>query len=204
MGIRDYPAAPRSPWQNGHAERLISSIRRGMPRSHRRLRRNPSAPDSCDLHRLLQRTPNASVLGQGFSDPSAYSTAGSACRAAHPWRTSSSILSDIVSGRHRYFEDCNEAGLNQRARVGASPRTRSTRRRRCGSGKCPSRRWRPDGSLRRRADGHRSSALRGTEVRVLCPNLHIDTLKPVSRYFRCYCHPAIRHAGPEMFFWSAV
>ncbi len=51
-------------------------------------------------HRLLQRTPNASVLGQGFSDPSAYSTARSACRAAHPLRTSSSILSDIVSGRH--------------------------------------------------------------------------------------------------------
>jgi transposase InsO family protein len=28
MGIRDHPTAPRSPWQNGHAERLISSIRR--------------------------------------------------------------------------------------------------------------------------------------------------------------------------------
>jgi Integrase core domain len=27
-GIRDHPTAPRSPWQNGHAERLISSIRR--------------------------------------------------------------------------------------------------------------------------------------------------------------------------------
>src|SRR5689334_22447614 len=28
MGIRDRPTAPRSPWQNGHAERLIGSIRR--------------------------------------------------------------------------------------------------------------------------------------------------------------------------------
>jgi transposase InsO family protein len=28
MGIRDHPIAPRSPWQNGHAERLIDSIRR--------------------------------------------------------------------------------------------------------------------------------------------------------------------------------
>jgi transposase InsO family protein len=28
MGIRDRPAAPRSPWQNGHVERLIGSIRR--------------------------------------------------------------------------------------------------------------------------------------------------------------------------------
>ena len=28
MGIRDHPTALRSPWQNGHAERLIGSIRR--------------------------------------------------------------------------------------------------------------------------------------------------------------------------------
>jgi len=28
MGIWDHPIAPRSPWQNGHAERLIGSIRR--------------------------------------------------------------------------------------------------------------------------------------------------------------------------------
>ncbi|HEY1472463.1 MAG TPA: integrase core domain-containing protein [Pseudolabrys sp.] len=27
-GIRDWPTAPRSPWQNGYCERLISSIRR--------------------------------------------------------------------------------------------------------------------------------------------------------------------------------
>jgi transposase InsO family protein len=27
MGIRDRPTAPRSPWQNGHVERLIGSIR---------------------------------------------------------------------------------------------------------------------------------------------------------------------------------
>jgi transposase InsO family protein len=28
IGIRDRPTAPRSPWQNGHLERLIGSIRR--------------------------------------------------------------------------------------------------------------------------------------------------------------------------------
>jgi hypothetical protein len=28
MGIRDRPTASRSPWQNGHSERLIGSIRR--------------------------------------------------------------------------------------------------------------------------------------------------------------------------------
>jgi transposase InsO family protein len=27
MGIRDRPSAARSPWQNGHVERLIGSIR---------------------------------------------------------------------------------------------------------------------------------------------------------------------------------
>ena len=28
LGIRDRPTAPRSPWQNAYAERLIGSIRR--------------------------------------------------------------------------------------------------------------------------------------------------------------------------------
>src|SRR5258707_5728206 len=28
MGIRDHPTAAQSPWKNGHAERLIGSIRR--------------------------------------------------------------------------------------------------------------------------------------------------------------------------------
>ena len=28
MGIRDRPITPRSPWQNGHVERLIGWIRR--------------------------------------------------------------------------------------------------------------------------------------------------------------------------------
>src|SRR5215217_6640095 len=83
MGIRDHPIAPRSPWQNGHAEvdRLDPP---GMPRSHRRLRRGPSAPDPCGLHRLLQRTANASVSGQGFAGPSAGPTVWSARCSADP------------------------------------------------------------------------------------------------------------------------
>jgi transposase InsO family protein len=31
MGIRDRPTSPRSPWQNGHIERLVGSIRRECP-----------------------------------------------------------------------------------------------------------------------------------------------------------------------------
>jgi len=30
MGIRDRPVAPGSPWQNGCAERLIGTLRRGL------------------------------------------------------------------------------------------------------------------------------------------------------------------------------
>src|SRR3981189_1452444 len=37
-GIRDHPTAPRSPWQNGHAERLIGSIRRECLDQNMRLR----------------------------------------------------------------------------------------------------------------------------------------------------------------------
>jgi transposase InsO family protein len=48
MGIRDHPIAPRSPWQNGYAERLIGSIRREcldhvVVRSEEHLRRILSA-----------------------------------------------------------------------------------------------------------------------------------------------------------------
>jgi transposase InsO family protein len=38
MGIRDKPIAPGSPWQNGFAERLIGSIRRGSPNDRRAIR----------------------------------------------------------------------------------------------------------------------------------------------------------------------
>jgi transposase InsO family protein len=51
MGIRDRPTAARSPWQNGHTERLIGSIRREC------LRRGPSVPDPQSLCRLLQSHP---------------------------------------------------------------------------------------------------------------------------------------------------
>jgi transposase InsO family protein len=73
-GIRDHPIAPRSPWQNGHAERLIGSIA-GMPRLHCHLRQRLLVPRPCCLHRLLQRTPNTFVLGQRLAKSSAHSAA---------------------------------------------------------------------------------------------------------------------------------
>jgi transposase InsO family protein len=45
MGIRDRPIAPRSPWQNGHVERLIGSIRRECLDQRLDSGRSASAPD---------------------------------------------------------------------------------------------------------------------------------------------------------------
>ncbi len=64
MGIRDHPTAPRSPWQNGYAERLIWLDPSGMPRSRRRVRRSPPAPKPRGLHDILQQRPNTSVARQ--------------------------------------------------------------------------------------------------------------------------------------------
>jgi hypothetical protein len=72
----------------------------GMPRSYRRLRRCPSAPDPCGLHRLL-RTPNAPDPGQGFAGSSFYSAVWPDHSATDPRRTSSRILPDVACGRNR-------------------------------------------------------------------------------------------------------
>src|SRR6202022_3554230 len=64
MGIRDHPTAARSPWQNGHVELLIGSIRRESPRSLGRVRRSAVASRSDELRFLLQPGPDASLTGQ--------------------------------------------------------------------------------------------------------------------------------------------
>ena len=74
MGIRDHPTAPKSPWQNGHAERLIGSIRRecldhvvvlgeahlrrilaGYASYYNGLRTHLSLGKDAPTHRLVQR-----------------------------------------------------------------------------------------------------------------------------------------------------
>lgn len=64
MGIRDRPTAPRSPWQNGHVERLIGSIRRecldhvvilGEAHLRRVLARYADYCNNCRTHRSLSK-----------------------------------------------------------------------------------------------------------------------------------------------------
>jgi transposase InsO family protein len=72
MGIRDHPTAPRSPWQNGHVERLIGSIRRECLDHLVVFDEAQVASRSEELRFLLQSGPNASLIGQecaGFSTP---------------------------------------------------------------------------------------------------------------------------------------
>src|ERR1700738_5132673 len=57
MGIRDQPTSPRSPWQNGYAERLISSIRRECLD-------HVVVLGECHLRHLLLYA-HASLLGEG-------------------------------------------------------------------------------------------------------------------------------------------
>jgi transposase InsO family protein len=105
MGIRDHPTAPRSPWQNGHAERLIGSIRREcldhiVVFGETHLRR---------ILALLQRVPNASVLEQGSAGLSACPTVWPVRREADSRWTSSPILPDIDFGKDRGRGGCSIA-----------------------------------------------------------------------------------------------
>jgi transposase InsO family protein len=58
MGIRDRPIAPRCPWQNGHAERLIGSIRRECL-DHLVIFNEAHLRHVLTAYALLQRRPHA-------------------------------------------------------------------------------------------------------------------------------------------------
>jgi transposase InsO family protein len=63
MGIRDHPIAPRSPWQNGHVERLIGSIRREALDHLVAFGEAALAPHLEGLRFVLQRGPDSSLIG---------------------------------------------------------------------------------------------------------------------------------------------
>ena len=100
MGIRDRPTAPRSPWQNGYAERLIGSIRR-VPRPRDRFRRATPAPSPLRICRLLQSHPNAPVLSQGCANPQSGSGGRTHSANACPRRIAPSLSPDLISDRNK-------------------------------------------------------------------------------------------------------
>ena len=106
MGIRDRPIAPRSPWQNGHVERLIGSIRSECldhvvvlgERHLRHLLANYAAYYNGGAHAPCTR--------QGYTAPSTCADSR-AYRISHLARRSSSVLrSDGIIGRHRCSPRC--------------------------------------------------------------------------------------------------
>jgi transposase InsO family protein len=82
MGIRDHPTAPRSPWQNPYAERLIGTIRRdcldhvvvlGQAHLRRILRSYAAYYNQARTHRSLAKDSPIhrpiQALGTIFSQP---------------------------------------------------------------------------------------------------------------------------------------
>jgi hypothetical protein len=95
MGIRDRPTAPRSPWQNGHAERLIGSIGREYL-SCDRVRRASSASRAALLRALLERCPNTPVAGQRLAPPPSRPDDRQHSSSADPLRTISPLRPDLI------------------------------------------------------------------------------------------------------------
>jgi hypothetical protein len=95
MRIRDHPTAPRSPWQNGHVERLIGAIRRESLD-------HLIVFDEVQLRRvlkkyafLLQSGPNASLIGEGFARFSTTAEARSHRSDPNPGWAASSIRTGL-------------------------------------------------------------------------------------------------------------
>ncbi|WP_275189640.1 integrase core domain-containing protein [Bradyrhizobium sp. CSA112] len=116
MGIRDRPTSPRSPWENGYAERLIGSIRREcldhvVVFSERHLR-----------HLLLSymKMGPAHIYPWRRMHPS---RAPSIARRAHslspnPGRAASPICPDLIYDRHRRASTTLEEKVSSKRPLG--------------------------------------------------------------------------------------
>jgi transposase InsO family protein len=99
MGIRDRPIAPRSPWQNAYAERLIGSIRREcldqitvFGEAHlRRILTKYADYNESRTHRSLE----------GCSDPPRHSTHRQHHLTTHPRRSPPPLLQNLIKSTHR-------------------------------------------------------------------------------------------------------
>jgi transposase InsO family protein len=99
MGIRDRPTSPRSPWENGYAERLIGSIRREcldhvVVFSERHLRH------LAIVYEILQWGPHASIPGERCTDLARGRSRRAHSLSPNPGRTASPICPDLIYDRH--------------------------------------------------------------------------------------------------------
>ena len=99
LGIRDHPTSARSPWQNGYAERLIGSIRSGMPRPCHRIWRATPKASAVVLHGVLQRGAHPSIVGQGCAHLEGHSARRPHRSATCAWWTAPSVRADLICGR---------------------------------------------------------------------------------------------------------
>jgi transposase InsO family protein len=82
-GIRERPTAPRSPWQNGHAERLIGSIRRECL-DHVVVLGERHLPHLLRSYALLQRRTHASIPEERCANPAGHSCFRERRLSPHP------------------------------------------------------------------------------------------------------------------------
>jgi transposase InsO family protein len=98
MGIRDQPTAPRSPWQNGHTERLIGSIRRECL-----IMSSCSATGTCAM--CFSRTcsiimaPGPTISKQGRAGTTSRSGHRAHSTDANSWRITPSVCSGLIFDR---------------------------------------------------------------------------------------------------------
>ena len=102
MGIRDRPTSPRSPWQNGYAERLIGSIRREcldhvVVFSERHLRHL-----LLFVYEILQWGPHASIPGEGCTLLARRRSRRAHSLSPNPGRAASPICPDLICDRFRH------------------------------------------------------------------------------------------------------
>ena len=123
MGIRDRPIAPRSPWQNGIAERLIGTLRRECLGSDADLRRGSPAAHLVGVRGLLQQNPHSLGIAEGCA--AAAIDAANWNRHGHPSprRTASCICTDLIFGKDKRplrINGVNRRNIRARAISGSS------------------------------------------------------------------------------------
>ena len=107
LGIRDHPTSPRSPWQNGYAERLIGSDPPGMPRPRHRVRGAASASCAVMLHGILQYGAHTSILEQGHSDPPRPASSGTRPSTIRSRRSAPPVRADLIYDRDNHCQRSN-------------------------------------------------------------------------------------------------